>query len=255
MSIGSPPKQNDSAVDKFDKWQGPTKVHFSIAIALLVIVALIAVVVVRRSASTANQIRPSGIPGNISTPVASLMELSPAPNVIAPGFTLTDQNGKTISLLSLRGKSVVLEFMDPNCTDICPIVSQEFVDAYHNLGSSAKNVAFVAINVNKYHLSTSDVAKFTNEHGLNAISNWHFFTGPLTTLSSVWNAYGISVVAPSPTADVQHSSEIFFIGPHGHERYIASPIVNHTKAGTAFLPANQLSTWGKGISSVSKDTL
>lgn len=255
MSIGSPPQQNDSTVDKFNKWQGPSKVQFSVAIALLVVVALIAALVLRHSASTANQIRPSGIPSNISTPVANLMELSPVPNVMAPGFTLTDQTGKTMSLSSFRGKSVVLEFMDPNCTDICPIVSQEFVDAYHNLGSSAKNVVFIAINVNKYHLSTSDVAKFTNEHGLNVIKNWHFVTGSLGALSSVWNAYGISVNAPSPTADVQHSSEIFFIGPSGHERYIASPIVDHTKAGTAFLPANQLATWGEGISAVSKDTL
>ena len=79
-------------------------------------------------------LRPSGIPGNISTSLANLMQLSPVPATRAPGFTLTDQQGHTMSLASLRGKVVVLEFMDPHCTDICPIVSQEFVDAYHKLG-------------------------------------------------------------------------------------------------------------------------
>ena len=47
-----------------------------------------------------------------------------------------------------RGKVVVLEFMDPHCTDIYPIVSQEFIDAYHDLGRAAGDVVFAAVNVN-----------------------------------------------------------------------------------------------------------
>ena len=77
------------------------------------------------NAAAGANLRPSGIPANISTGLANLMQLSPVPGARAPGFTLTDQNGHTMSLASLRGKVVVLEFMDPHCTDICPIVSQE----------------------------------------------------------------------------------------------------------------------------------
>jgi protein SCO1 len=55
----------------------------------------------------------------------------------ALGFTLTDQDGRTLALSALRSKVVVLEFMDPHCTDICPIVSQEYVDAYRDLGALA----------------------------------------------------------------------------------------------------------------------
>lgn len=62
------------------------------------------------------------------------MQLSPVPVTRAPGFTLTDQDGQAMSLASLRGRAVVLEFMDPHCTDICPIVSREFIDAYRDLG-------------------------------------------------------------------------------------------------------------------------
>jgi peroxiredoxin len=46
------------------------------------------------------------------------MGLSPVPARPAPGFTLTDQDGRTMSLSSFRGRAVVLEFMDPHCTDI-----------------------------------------------------------------------------------------------------------------------------------------
>jgi len=82
-------------------------------------------------------LRPTGIPASVSTQLADLMQLSPVPPQAAPGFTLTDQHGRTLSLLaSLRGHAVVLEFMDPHCTDICPIVSAEFIDAYHDLGGA-----------------------------------------------------------------------------------------------------------------------
>jgi len=78
---------------------------------------------------TAAAIRQSGIPPSISTLVANMMALSPVPSRPAPGFTLVDQNGKRISLSSFRGRAVVIEFTDPHCTDVCPIISQEMVDA------------------------------------------------------------------------------------------------------------------------------
>ena len=44
------------------------------------------------------------------------MALSPVPARAAPGFTLTDQDGHVLPLSALRGRVVVLEFMDPHCT-------------------------------------------------------------------------------------------------------------------------------------------
>ena len=82
--------------------------------------------------------RPSGIPASIPDSQVNLMELSPVPVRPAPGFTLTDQDGRVLPLSAFRGKVVVLEFMDPHCTDICPIVSAEFTDAYRDLGQAGR---------------------------------------------------------------------------------------------------------------------
>ena len=41
--------------------------------------------------------------------------------------------------------------MDPHCADICPIVSQEFLAAYRDLGAAASHAVFVAVNVNAYY--------------------------------------------------------------------------------------------------------
>ncbi|MDR0343703.1 MAG: SCO family protein [Nocardiopsaceae bacterium] len=201
----------------------------------------------RHTQAAGNLPRTSGLPAGISTRLANTMQLSALPRPPAPGFQLTDQAGHTMSLASLRGKAVVLEFMDPHCTDICPIVSQEYLRAYHDLGSAASKVVFVAVNVNQYHRSPQAVGKFSREQGLNTIPSWHFFTGPVPALHAVWHDYYIQVQAPNPNADILHTSAVYFIDPQGRERYLASPEVDHTKSGTAYLPVSQQTEWGHGI--------
>jgi len=211
------------------------------------------VLVGQHNASAGAGLRPSGIPGNISTSTANLMQLSPVPGARAPGFRFTDQRGHTMTLASLRGKVVVLEFMDPHCTDICPIVSQEFLDAYHQLGAQASKVVFAAINVNQYHATVQDMATYSTAHQLNAVPDWHFFTGPVPALQAAWRAYNVQVEAPSPNADIIHSSALYFIDAKGAERFIASPMVAHTTNGTAYLPLAQISDWASGIARLAQD--
>jgi len=155
-----------------------------------------------------------------------------------------------MSLAGLRARVVVLEFMDPHCTDTCPIVSREFLDAYRDLGATAPRVAFVAVNVNRYHLQVADAAAFSGEQQLTQIPAWHFLTGSYPSLRTVWQAYQIAVDAPGPDADVVHSSQMYFIDPQGRERFLADPMVDHTASGSSYLPAGQLASWGRGIALV-----
>ncbi len=198
------------------------------------------------------ELRPSGIPASVSTSLANLMVLSPLPARPAPGFRFTDQAGRTMSLSGFRGKIVVLEFMDPHCTDICPIVSQEFVDAYRDLGPAAAQIVFAAVNVNQYYSSVPAVAKFSAEQRLGTIPSWHFFTGPAPALRTTWRDYNIEVQAPNPNADIVHTSALYFIDAQGRERYLASPEVDHAGNGTSYLPAGQISGWGRGIAELAQ---
>ncbi len=245
-----------------DKAEGQASIRrkqnrrFSLLLGTVLTLIVASLVVIWREHASQNTLanyRPSGIPANISTATATLMSLSPMPHNVAPGFSLVDQFGNPVTLKSLRGRVVVLEFMDPHCTDICPIVSQEYIDAYHDLGKSASKAAFVAVNVNQYFNSPSDMLTFSNAHGLNSIPSWKFMTGGVSTLQTVWKNYGIQVQAPNPKADIIHSSVVYFIGPNGKESYFAAPADDHTKSGAAFLPASQLAAWGNGIATVVRD--
>ncbi len=217
--------------------------------------ALVTLIVDRRHAATpvATALRPTGIPANVATDVANLMALSPVPSKAAPGFVLTDQSGATLPLSSFRGKVVVLEAMDPHCVDICPLVSREFIDAYHDLGAAASHVVFAAINVNQYFSSVADVHKFSADNGLTGLPDWHFFTGPTPALQAAWAAYGVQVVAPDPKADILHTSIVYFIDPSGLERYVASPMVDHTASGSSYLPPAVITSWGQGIATTARD--
>jgi cytochrome oxidase Cu insertion factor (SCO1/SenC/PrrC family) len=204
---------------------------------LLTVAALAAVLIAAGTAAAAYGLtghdgsysRPSGIPASIADSQVNLMELSPVPVRTAPCFTLTDQDGRVLPLSAFRGKVVVLEFMDPHCTDICPIVSAEFTDAYRDLGRQAGQVVFAAVNVNQYHHAVADVAAYSRTHQLTSIPSWHFFTGPVPRLRAVWNAYNIAVQAPGPDADIVHSSVVYFIDPGGRERYLTSPQADHAR--------------------------
>ncbi|HJQ74711.1 MAG TPA: SCO family protein, partial [Gaiellaceae bacterium] len=66
----------------------------------------------------------------------------------APGFTLTDQFGKRVSLSSFHGKVVVLSFNDPECTTICPLTTTALLHAKELLGPAASRVELVGVGAN-----------------------------------------------------------------------------------------------------------
>jgi cytochrome oxidase Cu insertion factor (SCO1/SenC/PrrC family) len=252
--MGTTDQDSDRDSDSARATRSRRPLRVLLAVGLLVVLigatALVARLVRPSTASAA--LRPTGIPTLVSTADANMMGLSPVPPKPAPGFTLTDQVHRTLALSQFRGRAVVLEFMDPHCTDICPLVSQEFVDAYHDLGSSASKVVFAAVNVNRYDNGVGAMLTYSEDHQLVTIPDWHFFTGPVPTLKSVWGAYGVQVDAPSPTADVIHTSIVYFIDPSGVERFVASPMVDRTASGASYLPAGQITAWGTGIAQAAR---
>ncbi len=111
----------------------------------------------------------------------------------APGFALTDQNGASVTLASLRGKVVLMTFLDPVCTTDCPIIGQEFKQAGMMLGSKDSDVELVAIVANPTYRGIEFTQAFDREEGLNTVGNWLYLTGSLSALGKVWDAYGVTV--------------------------------------------------------------
>src|SRR5689334_1341025 len=116
-------------------------------------------------------------------------------NFPAKGFQLTDQHGQTVSLASLRGKVVLLTFLDPVCTSDCPLIAQEFRAAGQLLGAASKQVELVAVVTNPVYHQVADTQAFDRQEHLDQVPNWLYLTGSVPQLQQIWKEYGIAAVA------------------------------------------------------------
>jgi cytochrome oxidase Cu insertion factor (SCO1/SenC/PrrC family) len=168
----------------------------------------------------------------------------------APGFTLTSQDGRQVSLASLRGKVVLLTFLDPVCTTDCPLIAQEMRSANTMLGAKASNTELVAVVANPTYRSTAYTKAFTAQENLSQLPNWLFLTGSLTQLTAVWHDYGIEVEDLPAGAMAAHNDLAFVIDASGQMQQEISddpgPGTAATKSSFAGLLANSvLQTMGK----------
>jgi cytochrome oxidase Cu insertion factor (SCO1/SenC/PrrC family) len=162
--------------------------------------------------------RPSGTPA--SSPVSETRtptnpQLDPgAPlNAAAPGFTLTDQFGKRVSLRSLRGKVVVLTFNDPECTTICPLTTTALLQAKALLGAAGSGVDLIGVGANPEKTEVKWVRAYSKVHGM--LHKWRFLTGSLPELKRVWRAYGIEAAVVNGMID--HTPATYVIDRRGRE--------------------------------------
>ena len=139
-------------------------------------------------------------------------------NFAAPGFALTDQRGQRVSLASLRGKVVLMTFLDPVCTTDCPLIAQEFRAADQMLGASASAVELVAVATNPLYYTAPYIQAFDQQERLTGLTNWHFLTGSLAALERIWRDYGISAVVLPAGEMVGHNDLAFVIDAMGRVR-------------------------------------
>jgi cytochrome oxidase Cu insertion factor (SCO1/SenC/PrrC family) len=138
------------------------------------------------------------------------------PDRPAPPFSLTDQDNRAVSSTSLHGKLTLVTFLDPVCSDDCPIIANQLAIADRELGALADEIQIVAIDSNPLFPNVADVAAFTTSHGLATLPNWHFLAGPVATLQDVAADYGIAVQVPT-VGMIEHGEGIYFLAPDGAE--------------------------------------
>jgi cytochrome oxidase Cu insertion factor (SCO1/SenC/PrrC family) len=163
-------------------------------------------------------------------------------NFAAKGFQLTDQHGRSVSLASLRGKVVLLTFLDPVCTSDCPLIAQEFRDAGQILGASARHVELVAVVANPVYHQVAYTQAFDRQENLTQVPNWLYLTGSVPQLQHVWADYGISAEILPAGGMIGHSELAYVIDQGGRVRAELNtdpgPGTTATKSSFAVLLAN-----------------
>ncbi|MGH3224609.1 MAG: SCO family protein [Streptosporangiaceae bacterium] len=152
--------------------------------------------------------------------LAQAINGSSAPlNYPASPFSLTDQHGQTVSLASLRGKVVLLTFLDDTCTVDCPLIAQEFRQAGQLLGADTRRVELVAINYNPIDTQLGYIQAFDRQEGLAGVHNWLYLTGSVPQLQQVWRHYGVAPPEILPAGSmIGHGDYAFVLDQAGHMR-------------------------------------
>jgi cytochrome oxidase Cu insertion factor (SCO1/SenC/PrrC family) len=151
--------------------------------------------------------------------LAEALDGSSAPlDYQAPAFSLTNQHGHPVTLASLRGKVVLLTFLDPVCTSDCPLIAQEFRQADRLLGGQSRQVELVAVVTNPVYNQPEYTAAFDRQEHLNSLPNWQYLTGSVAQLKKVWRQYGIAAQILPAGGMIGHSDIAYVIDRFGRTR-------------------------------------
>ncbi len=145
----------------------------------------------------------------------------PAGKRPAPDFRLADQFGRPVSLGPLRGRPVIVTFIDPLCRNFCPLEAKQLNELVRALPASQRP-AIVAVSVNVYGNGRAnllqDVAKWR------LTPQWRWAVGSGSRLASVWRRYQIGVavatkrIAGVTVHEISHTEAAYLIDARGYER-------------------------------------
>jgi protein SCO1 len=140
----------------------------------------------RRRAALALMLSPALALAHESKHDARLPVIGPAPD-----FTLTSQDGVTVSLADLRGKAVALTFIYTFCTDTCPTLTDKMARVQDKLGPAfGTKIVFVSITVDPER-DTPAVLKNYAESFRADPEGWFFLTGDAAAIREVERRYGV----------------------------------------------------------------
>jgi cytochrome oxidase Cu insertion factor (SCO1/SenC/PrrC family) len=138
-----------------------------------------------------------------ATPMSEAAPVSDAPAATwmpgqkrAPAFALTDQNGAPVSLASLRGRPVIVTFIDPLCRDFCPTEAQHLNAVVRSFPATSKP-AVVAVSVNT--AGNTRPILHEDEQKWSLVPQWSWGVGTPAALARIWHAYGIQVLVSKQT--------------------------------------------------------
>jgi protein SCO1/2 len=131
----------------------------------------------------------------------------------APGFTLSNQDGRAVALSSLRGRVVLLTFLDSRCKHLCRIEGPMLGDLQRSL-PEAERPLIVAESVNPKDTAVSVRAAARRWDWWP--NDWHWLMGKPEQLADVWAAYGVDV--QQIPDDLLHSGVLYVIDRAGDER-------------------------------------
>jgi len=176
-------------------------------LAAAVFVALLAQRTLLGTRAAESAVTPTPTPG-----LAADIVIPPG-SMTAPDFSLSDQDGKAVSVSALRGHVLAITFLDSHCKQLCPLEAEQLAQAQRSLGSNG-NLSLLVVSVAPATDTPDSERAFAAAHHWSG--DWHWLTGTSDELASVWKAYSIAVQGTPD--NILHSTVLYLVDKAGFQR-------------------------------------
>jgi protein SCO1/2 len=108
---------------------------------------------------------------------------------ILPDFTLTDQDGRAVTLSSFRGKLVAVDFIYTRCPlpNVCPMLSANFARLQKRFGDK---ITLLSITLDPQYDTLKVLTDYAQRWRADS-SKWHFLTGSEEEIHKVAGHFGV----------------------------------------------------------------
>jgi cytochrome oxidase Cu insertion factor (SCO1/SenC/PrrC family) len=168
----------------------------------------------------------------------------------ASNARLVDQNGRSLTLASLRGKIVVVAPLLTFCQETCPMTSANVHRAAEDVRRAGleNEVVFLEPTVDPARDTVSRIRAYERLYG--PLPDWRLATGKPAAVLAMWKALGVSTEKTKPedsvrdwstgkvvhhSYDVHHQDVVVVIDPAGRLRWIT---IGHPDARGQRLPVS-----------------
>jgi len=132
----------------------------------------------------------------------------------APDFALVDQDGRTLSLADLRGKTLLLDFIYTHCPGPCPILTSTHVTVQRALPPELRErVHFVSISLDPARDTPEALRAYAAARGVD-FASWSFLTGGEDEVADVIRRFGVGAT-PGRDGEIDHLVITFLIDSEG----------------------------------------
>lgn len=134
--------------------------------------------------------------------------------IVAPGFALTDQNGRRVALGDYRGRVVVLAFLSPTAGGASALIAQQIRGALDDL---SRPIAVLVVSAAPPGVSSARVRRFLASASLTG--RIEYLSGTASQLRGIWRAYRIVPISAG-RARFERSATVLLIDPRGRQRVV-----------------------------------
>lgn len=150
---------------------------------------------------------------------------------------LVDQDGHTVTLAALKGKTIVLADFLTTCREVCPLTSANLQRVAVDLQKAGlgSQVQIIEVTVDPGRDDPKRLAAYQKLFGPEP--GWTFLTGTPSNVAALWSFIGVAYqqVPQGPgapptdwltgaplTYDVEHQDVAVVLGPDLHERWVVA---------------------------------